>query len=520
MSKSVKVVFIKQSKEAAEGTLFIRTIENRKSRKKSLGIKLDEKSYRRYFLEDKQRFRSDARFNQADAYNDLIAERLEEISIYEDNLDLMPNKKKSFIDYWRKKIHNTTNHGTRSKHVVVLSKLIKFLQEREKQDLLFFEITPNFLDDLQHYLRTAKDPKRLSDNSATHYLKIIKSVISKASKDDYYSFIKSPFNSLELKSKPVRKPILTLDEVDRLLNTQMTDAHLNLHRNMFLFQIFSNGMRVSDLLLTRIGNFTNGRLEYTMFKTGTPISMPINLNMAFILSELADFMPQYGEFLKKEEVELRDENNKIHSINLHKLRKLITKLKTTVYTSSPVVNAYLKEMNERIDANMGKLTDYKGHRIDIDNSKLRELIDLEETLQKKVDVAYLKATSQALSKVSRKSAKEFLFPILRGTNFGAFKSNEISEMQYRKLKHATIVYNRNLKKVQEACRIETNLSSHISRHTFTNLLLQMEGVNLYDVSLSLGHSNIKVTEHYLRTGFNTEKLDELNTGLAVKFRKS
>jgi len=77
-----------------------------------------------------------------------------------------------------------------------------------------------------------------------------------------------------------------------------------------------------------------------------------------------------------------------------------------------------------------------------------------------------------------------------------------------------------LKKVQEACRIETNLSSHISRHTFTNLLLQMEGVNLYDVSLSLGHSNIKVTEHYLRTGFNTEKLDELNTGLAVKFRKS
>lgn len=132
----------------------------------------------------------------------------------------------------------------------------------------------------------------------------------------------------------------------------------------------------------------------------------------------------------------------------------------------------------------------------------------------------MKAVSQALSKVSKKSAKEFLFPVLTATNFGTFKANEISEEQYRKLKHATIVYNRNLKKVQEACEIETNLSSHISRHTFTNLLLQMEGVNLYDVSLSLGHSNIKVTEHYLRTGFNAEKLDELNTGLAGKFRKS
>jgi hypothetical protein len=48
----------------------------------------------------------------------------------------------------------------------------------------------------------------------------------------------------------------------------------------------------------------------------------------------------------------------------------------------------------------------------------------------------------------------------------------------------------------------------------------MDGVNLYDVSLSLGHSNIKVTENYLRTGFNAEKLDELNIGLAGKFRKS
>lgn len=386
--------------------------------------------------------------------------------------------------------------------------------------MLFSEITPNLLDDLQHYLRTAKDPKKLSENSATHYLKIIKSVISKASKDDYYSFIKSPFNSLELKSKPVKKPILTLDEVDRLLNRQLTDAHLNMYRNMFLFQIFSNGMRVSDLLLTRVMNFTNGRLEYTMFKTGAPISMPINLNMVLIISELADFMPQYEAFLKTEEVQFRDENNEIHSINLRKLKRLIKKLKTTVYTSSPIVNAYLNEMNESIDVNMGKLIDYKGHKIDIDHSKLRELIDLEETLQNKVDVAYLKAVSQVLSKVSKKSAKEFLFPVLTATNFGAFKANEISEEQYRKLKHATIVYNRNLKKVQEACEIETNLSSHISRHTFTNLLLQMEGVNLYDVSLSLGHSNIKVTEHYLRTGFNAEKLDELNTGLAGKFRKS
>jgi integrase len=61
------------------------------------------------------------------------------------------------------------------------------------------------------------------------------------------------------------------------------------------------------------------------------------------------------------------------------------------------------------------------------------------------------------------------------------------------MKHATIVYNRKLKKVGAACKIETILSSHVSRHSFTNLLLNMDNVNLYDISQSLGHKNITIT---------------------------
>jgi hypothetical protein len=45
------------------------------------------------------------------------------------------------------------------------------------------------------------------------------------------------------------------------------------------------------------------------------------------------------------------------------------------------------------------------------------------------------------------------------------------------IKHASIVYNRKIKKVGVACKMETILSSHVSRHSFTNLWLNMDNVN-------------------------------------------
>ena len=67
--------------------------------------------------------------------------------------------------------------------------------------------------------------------------------------------------------------------------------------------------------------------------------------------------------------------------------------------------------------------------------------------------------------------------------------------------------------------LDTKLSSHVSRHSFTNLLLNMDNVNLYDISQSLGHKNITITQNYIQTGFNNKKVDYLNKEMANKHRK-
>ncbi|MBK8600851.1 MAG: hypothetical protein IPN80_10165 [Flavobacterium sp.] len=52
---------------------------------------------------------------------------------------------------------------------------------------------------------------------------------------------------------------------------------------------------------------------------------------------------------------------------------------------------------------------------------------------------------------------------------------------------------------------ETNVSSHNCRHTFTNLLLDMENVNVNYLRILLGHSSLVTTQKYIQTGFRNKK---------------
>ena len=117
---------------------------------------------------------------------------------------------------------------------------------------------------------------------------------------------------------------------------------------------------------------------------------------------------------------------------------------------------------------------------------------------------------------------DFIFPGLKNKDFqnidGKNDFTKINIEQYKTIKNATIVYDRKLKLVAKSCNVETNLSSHVSRHSYTNLLLNMDNVNLYDISQSLGHKNITITENYLQSGFSSKKIDYLNKNLDRKHR--
>lgn len=63
-------------------------------------------------------------------------------------------------------------------------------------------------------------------------------------------------------------------------------------------------------------------------------------------------------------------------------------------------------------------------------------------------------------------------------------------------------YNAYLKEIGDICNIKKKLHSHIARHSFATMSLN-NGVSLKAVSLMLGHTNVKQTEHYSKLMNNT-----------------
>jgi integrase len=537
MSMSIKVVFIKQSPSDEFGYVFIRTIEGKIQKKKSLKIKIKKKDWDTYFNPNTQRFREDKRFSNSKIYNTYIERTLQELQGVKNDLSLVSDDKKSLLDYWEFCLKNTKNHGTIIKHKGVISKLKKFLATKKITNLYFSEITPIFIRELKHYLETTKDPKLLSQNSVNHYLKIIKSIINKSTEDDYYTYVKHPFNTIVLKKEKLAKRVLNDEDLNVLIKAEIKSPDLNDTRDMFLFQLFSNGMRVSDLLLLRWGNISvsDHRINYTMFKTGTPISLPVSLNLATILSKRLGSYGNLEKLYNLTSIDFSTSYQKPSPFGKNIVLSYTIKMFDDVISKKVVKNEGITKnvTNQKSDGyhtgfsgssetsisrmdRTDRVIKYKGYKIWEEDYEIKRVIDKREELVHQIQKMFIHSV---MGKVNKEAKKDFIFPYLSKELFKneVVKNRDIDLEQYKNLKHTTIVYNRKLKRLQQECRIETNLTSHVPRHSFTNILLKMNGVNLYDISQSLGHTNLKTTENYIMGGFNVEKIDYLSKEISTKY---
>jgi integrase len=89
----------------------------------------------------------------------------------------------------------------------------------------------------------------------------------------------------------------------------------------------------------------------------------------------------------------------------------------------------------------------------------------------------------------------YLFPFIR----------ECQTINEQVINSKITYVNKYLKEVAKYCGIFKKLSTHVSRHTFTDLALQATNENIYLVQKSLGHSSVKTTELYSRRRVNFER---------------
>lgn len=149
--------------------------------------------------------------------------------------------------------------GTYKHHKTVLNFLKKF-----RKNLAFSEITPDFIEQFQRWLR---DKEKNDVNTIHSKLRIFRTYLNIAVRKGIIEV--NPFSQIKLKKARVNRVYLSDKELEQLWNLyksgQLTNSKQKVLRH-FLFMCFT-GLRISDLRAITPENVVGNTLVYNALKT-------------------------------------------------------------------------------------------------------------------------------------------------------------------------------------------------------------------------------------------------------------
>lgn len=550
MTTSFKFVFRKCNGETSKdpwGYIYRLIIHNRKKSYKSVGLPRIRKSR---WDPIKQKFRKTSGIDSV-KFNKVIDE-------YKRDYLNRPNqfgssigikKSSSFLDYMERIISGTKfrdKHGTRTKYLTVFKKLNNFISDLNLIDLTFNELDVDLLYDFQSYMLDTG----MTQNGATHYLKIIQSFVRRSCTDRDILNTNDPFLNFKFEKKELKlKETLNEKEIQYLMHTPIADTDLNYVRAMFLFQFFSGGMRVSDLLTLRFRNLINGRLTYRMFKTNFLIDFELTEALLSLITTLISYKPHrtepknddlnFRQELKERQCKFKKDYEKNHSAPYNIKTSAILPDEIIFVEGEdmvpflmlpPRIDSFLqslseKELNQKL-SQVQKFIDNNGKSwisrttavsTSLTKEKMHVMERLREKIQKRIDVKKVEYNRKLIERLTElgtniATRNNFVCDKLDHMEFKEFLDREdfshIPDNLYQRINKTSIVYNRDLKKLQKHLGFEKTLKSHLPRTSFTNLMM-MGDVSHRDISNTLGHSSISITDEYLKTGFKNDGVDQV-----------
>ncbi|MGV7105158.1 tyrosine-type recombinase/integrase [Flavobacterium sp. U410] len=500
---SLKIVLSKKSKNDDFGFLQIQHIENGRKIKKSLGIKVDEFDFKKYWSVEFQKFST--KYKKSEEINEQIDDFLYKYKHHIDfksNVDLkkLKNKKEtdiSFIKYFERLIELKLTVGHKNYLNNVLNKMKNFLKYTNRTDILIKDFDREFLQSFIVYCMTVKDPKCINYSTMTSYLKGIKVVYNDIINNDVYYFQGNIFKKLKFTDteKPEKKSLTQeqLDNLSKLINSEHLNKEQKLTLQMFFFQIISNGMRVSDLLFLRWNNVKSHLIEYKMMKNQKRTIFSMTRLHFVILSELFD-TKKYNEFINDDNCKTLISKEKIKSLNNYNFKDYED------FENRKYSLIELKELSKKNTFLKNQLTETI-QEIEFNINQKLYMNTMKSILEHKIENGnqYI-----FLDKFSKKFSDYF-------KNYG--QGNRLNENEYNEYKILRNLYNLRLRqiykiynkvyKVQQGENELFNtdwkikLSSHVSRHTFTTLMIK-NNINIYEVKDRLNHSTVTTTENYIK----------------------
>lgn len=341
---NVRVIWKKKNAKDKDGNIietklgYIR-LSSRKSNKtitKSLSLEPIDK---KHFNPKTGRIRIS--FQNHEYYNNYIELKLKEVEKKGNKIKLINDDRKSFIEYLEKLIERTQNIGTTQKYTNIKNLLVMFNEYKYgDKDIKFSEIDVDYIEYFKKWLR---ENRGNSENSISYKTKTFQSFLNKAINEKKYFYDVNPFSLLKNKIVDTPIEILSKDDLTKLMNTKLVEVYrgkqrfgelitdeqiltdkryrhensLDNIREFFLYQLFSQGQRVSDMITIRWNNFyikdDEIRIKKKMVKTKNFIDMIVNYRT---MNYLINYLP-----LENLSDELRLKLTSIYSNNLLEIKK-------------------------------------------------------------------------------------------------------------------------------------------------------------------------------------------------------
>lgn len=289
----LKVILKKVNSSDEKGYLRISVRENNKTSLKSIPLLPIEQ---KYWNPTKQVVKST--FADYRRYNKIIEETIENLK---SNKNLKEDGIKTnllFLETCGKIIDSDyAKYSTKKRYINSIKSFSQFIKYKfKKDDIQISSLTPELFE---HFASFRKNQDNGGDNDIKYTISIIKSFIRKMDKRYEINLPNNFYNKIiSIKSVEKKKKILSIDNFQKILNSsQLENNKYENARQIFLFSVFSNGLRFSDTATLRycdfeVSNF-NGKMEIrfikTMRKTRKQINTLVNFKSILIL---AKFLPK------------------------------------------------------------------------------------------------------------------------------------------------------------------------------------------------------------------------------------
>ena len=376
-----------------------------------------------------------------------------------------------------------TNEETKKKYSTILNSLRTYIDEILKSKTLPIDELRkiDFIKKYAKWLEQRRYKKRIDEKvkknkTIFNYISVIKTFVTR------YNEIHPELDEIKTvhylaqvgKIEKVESKMLFAHEINSIINYKPSD---NAKRDKtidakyhFLFQFFTSGLRVSDLLLLNFKHFRNGRVEFVAKKNGEKISLPFGYKSCKVLSNL--FPTEY---------EIAINENTLGNLTL----------------SSDEIEALImikskKELGLLTIEDIQKMIEYLKHDKTVDHlDRINILTTVARRIEQNVAVTFCSIMG------SKPSGLVFNY-----LNFEDFKNlkvmdkRDLNKQQNYLFQKARCAYNRRLKRIAIDLGI-SNLSSHVSRHSFAYYMLD-SGASIEEICHALGHSSIDITQKYIK----------------------